>query len=76
MINPTSVFKMKGLWERFVMNHPKFPMFLKAASSSNLTAGTIIDIHITTADGKDLATNVKLSEDDMELIQQLKEIVK
>lgn len=76
MINPGSIFKLKGLWDRFTGNHPKLPMFLKAAAGSDLSAGTIIDIHIVTADGKDLATNVKLSEDDMELIRELKEITR
>lgn len=76
MVNPASIFKLKGLWEKFTENHPKFPMFLKAAASSNISAGTVIEMHIVTADGKTLDTNVKLSESDMELIQQLKEIAK
>lgn len=76
MINPGAIFKLKGLWERFTGNHPKLPMFIRAAAGSNLTAGTIIDIHIVTADGKELATNVKLTEDDMELVQELKESVR
>ena len=76
MMNPANIFKMKGLWERFTQNHPKFPMFLKAAGSSNLGEGTIIEVHITTADQKELSTNVKLTQEDLELIAQMKELVK
>lgn len=76
MINPGSIFKMKGLWDRFVDNHPKFPMFLNACKGSDLGAGTIIEIHLTTADGKDLTTNVKLTESDVELFEELKNLSK
>lgn len=74
MINPTQIFKLKGLWDRFVQNHPKFPMFLTACKNSQLGAGTIIEIHLKTADGKDLTTNVKLTEADVELFEEIKNL--
>jgi len=32
--NPGMMFKIKGAWERFIQNHPKFPMFLRAAAAT------------------------------------------
>ena len=34
--NPGMMFKIKGAWERFVQNHPKFPMFLRAAAATGI----------------------------------------
>ncbi len=71
-MNPASLFKLKGLWEKFTANHPKFPAFLQAASNGMMCQGTIIDITVTAPDGRRISTNVKLKEEDLELFRQLK----
>ena len=71
-MNPASLFKIKGLWEKFSANHPKFPAFLQAASNGMMSEGTIIDITVTAPDGRHISTNVKLKEEDLELFRQLK----
>ena len=73
-INPAMMFKIKGAWDRFVQNHPKFPMFLRAASATGIKEGYIIEVKITDADGKAICTNVKLTESDMELIDIIKDM--
>lgn len=73
-INPAMLFKIKGAWERFVSNHPKFPMFLQAASAGGIREGYIIEVKITDTDGRNICTNVKLTESDMELIQMIKDM--
>lgn len=72
MMNPADIFKMKSLWDRFSNNHPKFPSFLNAVARQPIEAGTIIEVSITRPEGKTIATNLKLTPDDMELINQLK----
>ncbi len=72
MMNPAMLFKIKGMWEQFVQNHPKFPMFLNALKNSGMGEGSIIEIQITQPDGQQLKTNIKVTESDMELIEQLK----
>ena len=42
MINPAKFFRMKALWDRFAVNHPKFPRFLQAAAQSSIGEGTVI----------------------------------
>ena len=50
-MNPMGFMKIKGLVDRFKDNHPKVPMFFTAASKS-VDVGSIIEINITTAEGK------------------------
>lgn len=64
--------KMKAGMDRFRVNHPKFPLFLRAVSQDALVEGTVIEITVTTPDGKNYCSNVKLQADDMELINSLK----
>ncbi len=71
-MNPAMIFKMKKHWDTFVQNHPKFPLFLQAAKSNGLSVGSIIDVTITTPDGKSISTNVKLTESDLELFESIK----
>ena len=71
-INPAMLFKVKGAWERFASNHPKFMMFLNAAAASGIREGYVIELKITDNNDKTICTNVKLTEDDMELIDIIK----
>lgn len=64
--------KLKSGMDRFRTNHPKFPMFLKAVSQDGLKEGTIIEINVTTPEGKNYCSNVKLHADDLEFIDALK----
>lgn len=74
-MNPMGFMKIKGLVDRFKDNHPKVPMFFAAASKS-IDVDSIIEINITTAEGKNLCTNMKVTTDDMELVKQLSEMMK
>ena len=64
--------KMKEGLDRFRINHPKFPLFLKAVSQEALMEGTVIEITVTTPEGKNYCSNVKLKADDMEFLDSLK----
>lgn len=73
-MNPMMLLQFQKTWERFKNNHPKFPLFLKAVSQNALKEGSVIEISITTAEGKNYCSNLKLSEDDMEMISQMKQL--
>ncbi len=73
--NPMILMKMKGMFERFQTNHPKIPMFFQAASKT-IDEGTIIEINVTTSEGKTLCTNMKVNSDDIELVKEIKELIK
>lgn len=64
--------QLRSGMDRFRANHPKFPMFLKAVSQDALKEGSVIEISVTTPEGKNYCSNVKLKADDMEFIEALK----
>lgn len=66
--------KLKNELNTFRLNHPKFPLFLKAVSQDALTEGTVIEISVTTPEGKNYCSNIKLKAEDMEFINSLKTI--
>lgn len=76
MINPAKLFKIKSYWDRFTQNHPKFPQFISAVQSTGIAEGTIIEINITTPEGRTLSTNVKITEADKEMLRELTELSK
>ena len=55
-------------------NHPKFPLFLKAVVGNALEEGTLVEINVTTPEGKNYCTNLKLKQEDLEFFQTLSEM--
>lgn len=70
MINPAKLMQMKGAWDAFTVNHPKFVPFLQA-SKDVLREGTVIEIKVTGEDDKNVSTNLRLSREDLELFRDL-----
>lgn len=71
MINPAMLMKMKGYWNRFIENHPKLPQFFQAAKIMGAQEGTVIEVTITSPDGKTISSNIKLKDTDVEMMQEL-----
>ena len=74
-MNPMAIMKIKGLITKFCDNHPKLFPFFKAAGKE-IKVDTIIEVSITTAEGKNLCTNLKVRPEDVELVRELMEITK
>ncbi len=74
-MNPMNLMKAKGLLARFTTNHPKILAFFKAASTQ-IGEGSIIEINVTTAEGINLCTNMKVKPEDMQLVEELKNLSK
>ena len=72
--NPAALLQMMNLWNRFERNHPKFPKFLKAVAQKGIKEGSIIEIKLTTAEGENFDSNLKVSAEDMELVSQMKNL--
>ena len=67
-----TIMQMKGAWDTFTKNHPKFPMFLKAVMSKGIKEGTVIEVTITDPEGNPIGTNIKVTESDLALFETLK----
>lgn len=74
MQNPAAILQLMNLWSRFQNNHPKFPKFLSAVVRNGIREGSIIEIKVTTAEGESYDSNLKINAEDMEMIEQIKEM--
>lgn len=66
--------QLKSGIDRFRAGHPKFPMFLKAVSQDALKEGSVVEISVTTPEGKNYCSNVRLNADDIELMDTFKNL--
>lgn len=72
-INPMKLLQYKNYWNQFIDSHPKLPRFLGAVSQEALEVGTVVEVKVTTAEGKNYVSNIRLTESDMEMIRMMKE---
>lgn len=70
-MNPADLFKIKGAFDQFNANHPKFIPFFRAAGPKAKTVGSIIEISITDPNGEKIETNLKIKDSDIELFNTL-----
>lgn len=72
--NPMKLLQIKASWEQFKARHPKFPSFLNAVSKGAVMEGTLLEMTVTTAEGKTFSSNLKLTAEDMKLINDMQEM--
>ncbi len=75
MLNPAALLKMKGAVQAFTANHPKVTQFFRQELGKGMEAGTIIEISMTRPGQEAVVTNLKISESDLELFKELKNLV-
>lgn len=73
-MNPTQIFQLMGTWQKFTANHPKFPKFLKAVAQEGIKENTIIEVNITTPEGRTYCSNLKITQEDLDLFEQMKQM--
>lgn len=69
-MNPMAIMKIKSMLEKFKNNHPKVPSFFKAVSNE-IGVGSILEIKLTTAEGKNIVGNIKVTQEDIDLVTEL-----
>ncbi|MBQ7046922.1 MAG: hypothetical protein IJN85_04180 [Oscillospiraceae bacterium] len=69
-MNPMALLHLKSKLEKFRENHPKVPLFFQAASGE-VRLDSIIELKITNPEGKSIVTNIKVTQDDIDLISDL-----
>lgn len=74
-MNLSALIKLQAAWSTFKSNHPKFPLFIRAVNAHGLQPDTIVEIHIQTPDGKTFDSNLKITESDLDLLQELKQLI-
>ena len=75
MMDFSAIMKFKGAWDTFNKNHPKFLPFMQAVGREAVTDGTIIEVKVTSPEGKEYNTNMKITQSDLDLFAQLKTMI-
>ncbi len=73
-INPMALMRMKPLFEAFRERHPKFLQFFGAAGQC-VGAESLIEISVTSPDGKKMITNMRVKPEDLELFDEMKNMM-
>lgn len=68
--NPMQLMKLKERYTLFQTQHPKIMPFLKTAKE-RIDPGTMIELKITTSDGKTMNAGLKLTADDIRTLEML-----
>ena len=73
-MNPAIMMKMMQRLNIFRSQHPKFQAFLGSVTQGARREGSIIEIKVTDPDGGEYISNIKLTSDDIETVEMLKNI--
>ncbi|MCR4686887.1 MAG: hypothetical protein K5659_04910 [Lachnospiraceae bacterium] len=69
MMNPAMLLQFKKKWEEFAQRHPRFVQFANALASADVGEGSVIDVTVTLPDGRQMASNLRLTAEDIEMIR-------
>lgn len=72
--NPMNMMKIKNALGRFNMNHPKFVAFFKNTFGTGIPADSIIEITVTKPGMPPVTTNIKVTQTDLELLEEIKNL--
>lgn len=70
-MNPMKLVQLKPQIKQFRDRHPKFIQFFASVGRSGIREGSVLEVSITDPDGKKICTNMKLSAEDMKLIEEV-----
>lgn len=68
-VNPMDMMKIGQRLKLFQEQHPKFPAFLAQVKENALMPGSIMEMKVTTPEGREYITNIRLTQDDVETLR-------
>lgn len=74
MMNPAIAMKLMSAFNQFKDRHPKFMAFLNTIISTGMPEGTIIEITVTKPDQEPITSNMRVTREDLELVEMLGEM--
>lgn len=72
MMDFSAITKIKGAWDTFTKNHPKLMPFVEAVGREAIADGTIVEVKVTSPDGREYNTNMKITQSDIDLFAQFR----
>lgn len=73
-MNIMNILSLKNDLEKFKRNHPKFIQFVSLVTENGIQEETILECKMITPEGKEIQTNFKVTRDDLELLEKLKNL--
>lgn len=74
-LNPMTLLRIRKLWGQFTAAHPKLLPYLgELRNSGYVRDGSVIDLTVTSPDGRDLRYNMRVTAEDLELIKAVSDI--
>lgn len=71
-LNPMQLFGLKNDLEKFKNNHPRFIQFIQTAAQEGMREGTVLECKVVTPEGREMQTNIRVTQADLELFEKLK----
>lgn len=66
-ISPMEMMKMKQRLDLFNSDHPRIAPFIHAVQG-DLREGTVLELKVTTPEGEEKVSNIRLNSDDVETL--------
>ena len=73
-MNPMQLMQLAERLRIFKEQHPRVLDFLHAVARNNIQPGVVMELRVTDNDGKTMVTNIKLTPEDVETIEIIKNI--
>lgn len=71
-MNPMKLMQIRGMADKFKQNHPRIPDFFNAVAKQ-VDEGSVIEMTLTTSEGRTLRANIRVNADDMALLREIDE---
>lgn len=73
-VNPVTIMKFAERLKTFDREHPKVVPFLKTAGANAVQEGSVVEMKITSPEGREFVTNIRLTADDLITIGMIREM--
>ncbi len=71
-MNPMQLMQLGNRFKIFNSQHPKVVPFFQKAARDGVQAGSVLEIKLTSPEGTESVCNIRVTEDDLETIEVLK----
>ncbi len=69
--NPMALLQLKERFDTLRIEHPKFLAFLRAIRENAVAEGSVLEMKVTTPDGSEYISNIRMTNNDVEAMKLL-----
>ena len=73
-VNPMDVMKLGERYKIFQSQHPRVPAFVGDVAKNGIMEGSVIEVKVTTPEGREFITNLRVTREDLESVEILKNL--